>query len=60
MLSIENKINVELLKQGSLCKFVYQIKSNEDVWLTLDLKESNQIGIQFMKSGVWFSSKSKL
>ncbi len=60
LLGIENKINVELLKQGSLCKFVYQINTDKDIWLTLDLKDSNKIGIQFMKSGVWFSSNNNL
>lgn len=50
---IENKISVRLMKKGSLCKFVYQIDTNSETWFTVELKDSNELRVHFIKNGIW-------
>ena len=38
--TIEDKISNNLLKKGSLFKFVYQIETFSDNWFTMEFKDS--------------------
>lgn len=39
-------------------KFVYQIDSLSDSWFSIELKESNELKIHFIKTGVWVYHKA--
>lgn len=55
MTHIENKISVNLLESGSICKFVYQIDTNSETWFTVELKDSNELRVHFIKNGLWIN-----
>ena len=56
--TIEDTISNRLLKKGSLFKFVYQLDSVSDSWFSIELKESNELRIHFIKTGIWVYNKS--
>lgn len=51
-------ISNQILKRGSLFKFVYQINSISDIWFTVDIRESHEIKLRFIKNGIWIYHKS--
>lgn len=56
--TIEDKISNNLLKKGSLFKFVYQIETFSDNWFTVEFKDSQEVRIHFIKTGIWIYNKS--
>lgn len=46
-----------MLKRGSLCKFVYQIDTNSETWFTVELKDSNELRVHFIKNGLWICNE---
>lgn len=53
MLTVEEMISNQLLKKGSLFKFVYQINEISDIWFSIELRESSQLKLHFIKNGIW-------
>ncbi len=56
--AIEDKISNNLLKKGSLFKFVFQIETLADNWFTIEFKDSEEISIHFIKTGIWIYNKN--
>lgn len=57
---IEDKISNNLLKKGSMFKFVFQIETLADNWFTLEWKDSEEVNIHFIKTGIWIYNKNML
>lgn len=55
--AIEDKISNNLLKKGSMFKFVFQIETLADNWFTIEFKDSEEISIHFIKTGIWIYNK---
>jgi hypothetical protein len=51
--TIESRINENLLKKGSLFKFVYQTEEISDNWFTVEYRQNNSLKIHFIKTGIW-------
>ena len=48
----------KLLKKGSLFKFVFQVSKLSDTWFSIELRESKEIKIHFIKNGIWIFHKN--
>jgi hypothetical protein len=54
---LENIISNQLLKAGSLCKMVFQLNSNENLWFSFYLDANEIPHLTFLKNGLWISSE---
>lgn len=50
---MEDQMSNQLLKLGSLVKFVYKINHESDVWFQIEHKLRQDTQIRFIKTGVW-------
>jgi hypothetical protein len=50
---IEDQFSNQLLKRGSLFKFVYKLKYEGDIWFSIEYKRQQEMRVHFIKSGLW-------
>jgi hypothetical protein len=47
-------ISNELLKRGSLCKFVFQVNCEKDIWFCVSW-DAMGVRLNFIKNGCWIN-----
>lgn len=50
---IEDKFSNNILKKGSLFKFIYKLDTAEEIWFSIEYKKQQDMRVHFIKTGVW-------
>ena len=54
---IEDQFSNQVLKNGSLFKFLYRL-DGDNTWFSVEFKRQQELKVHFIKTGVWCYAKN--